>query len=370
MALLEDLAASVVTEIELRAPRPRVPGVQIAAAAGQPAGCATRRPACSTYPRSRWASIGADGRWLRVNPARWPSCVGTTSGSAHRLPGRRAHASRSTEGPTPRRSRLLLAGECASYASEKRCSGPAARRVWVVSTVTVVPVRTATLDRFHVALQDISDRKRAEQELRGREERYRLAAEATQDAVWDWDLLTDRLVWSEPEDGGFGYPRTPAGLSAAWWYERLHADDRERVVSGIHAAIARGATAWTDAYRFRRADGSYAHVQDRGAIVRDEAGDAVRMIGALDRRHRADAGGSARARAEPAARADRGRTRPRRGARAGGPVRRVARAASCWRRSWCSIPSARMLRLAAGPEPAGGAAGGARRSADRDRTRA
>ena len=63
--------------------------------------------------------------------------------------------------------------------------------------------------------------------------------------VWDWDLLTDRVAWDEPADGKFGYHRSGRSASAAWWYERLHADDRERVVSGIHAAIANGAASWS-----------------------------------------------------------------------------------------------------------------------------
>ena len=55
---------------------------------------------------------------------------------------------------------------------------------------------------------DIGDRKGAEVELRGREERFRLVAEATQDAVWDWDLLTDRITWDELGTmAAFGYPR-------------------------------------------------------------------------------------------------------------------------------------------------------------------
>ena len=279
IALLEDLAASVVTEIEIRAPRPRLPGVQIPPPPVKPP---VRDPAAGVFDVSAlpMGLIRADGRWLRVNPA-LAELVGTSPEALTDCPAD-ALTHPLDRGADAEGIRLLQAGECSSYASEKRLIRDGGETVWVVSTVTAVPDEDGTLDRFHVAMQDITDRKQAEQELRGREERYRIAAEASRHAVWDWDLLTDRLVWSEPEDGGFGYPRTPAGLSAAWWYERLHADDRERVVSGIHAAIARGATAWADAYRFRRADGGYAHVQDRGAIVRDEAGDAVRMIGALD----------------------------------------------------------------------------------------
>jgi PAS domain S-box-containing protein len=272
VALLQDLAASVVTEIEIRTLRslpagpPALPGPRQSAAAG--AFDATALP---------MGLIGADGRWLRVNHAlahlvgATPEALARCSADALTHP-----LDRSADAEA---MRLLLAGECASYTSEKRLL-QGERTFWTIATVTLLRA-AGEPDCFLLALQDITDRKRSEHELQAREERFRLAAEATQDAVWDWDLLTDRLEWGERAGGGFGYPETPSALSVSWWYQRIHADDRERVVSGIHAAIATGAKAWTDSYRFRRASGAYAQVQDRGAIVRDVAGDAVRMVGAM-----------------------------------------------------------------------------------------
>ena len=104
-------------------------------------------------------------------------------------------------------TRLLLAGECDSYTAEKRVLGAGDEPRWVLATVTALPVDPGMPPRYHVAFEDIGDRKRVEHELRGREERFRLAAEATQDAVWDWDLLTDRIAWDEP---GARHLRLPA----------------------------------------------------------------------------------------------------------------------------------------------------------------
>jgi len=272
LALLEDLAASVVTEIELRSVRPRPPGA---------AGAARPDPASAVFEASAlpMGIIVADGRWLRVNRA-LAELLGTTPEA---LAGCPAEAfTHPADRPADREAtRLLLAGECASYSAEKRLLREGEEPLWAVSTVTLLPNGDGTPAHLHVALQDITDRKQAELDLRMREERYRFVAETTQDAVWDWDLLTDRIVWGERGDGVFGANRHAFGTSAAWWYERVHADDRERVVGGMHEAIARGADSWTDEYRFRRADGGYARVRDRATIMRDEAGDAVRMVGAL-----------------------------------------------------------------------------------------
>jgi PAS domain S-box-containing protein len=260
VALLQDLAASVVTEIELRAPRqPRLAG-------GAPA---ARDPAARIFEASAlpMGLVLPDGRWLRANRA-LADLLGTTTEA---LAGRPAEA---FTHPADRAAdhealRLLLAGECGSYTAEKRLLREGEEPVWVIATVTQVPDESGAPSHLHVAFQDITERRRAEHELRFREERYRLVADSTQDAVWDWDLLTDRIVWGERVEGIFGYHRQNVGASPAWWYERLHADDRERVVTGIHAAIARGAGDWSDEYRFRRADGRYAHVRDSSTIFRD-----------------------------------------------------------------------------------------------------
>ena len=134
---------------------------------------------------------------------------------------------------------------------------------------------------------DVTERKEAEDALRRSEERYALAARATSNAIWDWDMITNRLAWNEGIYEVFGYARGTLDGSVKSWYEGIHPDDRDRVVSGIHAVIddageaPDGGHAWRDEYRFRRGDGTYATVTDRGYVARDASGRATRMIGAM-----------------------------------------------------------------------------------------
>ncbi|MFP5502723.1 MAG: PAS domain-containing protein [Candidatus Sericytochromatia bacterium] len=113
------------------------------------------------------------------------------------------------------------------------------------------------------------------------EERYHLVAKATNDAIWDWNLATDHVEWNDGVYTLFGYGRDEVSPNAGWWYETIHPDDRERVVQGIHLAQDQGEPVWTDEYRFRRADGTYAWVTDRGYCVFDESGRPQRMVGAI-----------------------------------------------------------------------------------------
>ena len=122
-------------------------------------------------------------------------------------------------------------------------------------------------------------RKQAEAALRESEARFQLVAEATSDVIWDWNLEKDRLWFSDAIERNFGYRQRE--VSHGWWLGRIEAEDRERVVKGLEAALQGGAQRWTDEYRFWCKDGSLATILDRANILRDERGEPVRMIGSM-----------------------------------------------------------------------------------------
>jgi PAS domain S-box-containing protein len=130
-------------------------------------------------------------------------------------------------------------------------------------------------------LRDITERKRAEDALRRSEERFRTVARATNDTVWDWDVLSGQIWWNEGMQLQFRFAPDEVAESLDWWAARLHPDDYDKVHAGIREALDGGEQFWWDEYRFRRGDDTYAYIFDRGYIVRDEDGRAVRMIGAM-----------------------------------------------------------------------------------------
>jgi len=134
---------------------------------------------------------------------------------------------------------------------------------------------------IEVYLRDITARKLADQRLRESEERFQIVALATNDAIWDWTLDDDGIWWNEGVRSLFGYGAAEVGPDIHWWFGHIHAEDRDRVVSAIRAVIDGEGTFWRDEYRFLRADGEYAEILDRGYVMRDASGRAVRMIGAM-----------------------------------------------------------------------------------------
>ncbi len=140
-----------------------------------------------------------------------------------------------------------------------------------------VRLLTSVADQIAIAIE----RKRHEVELRRSNERFKLVTRATSDAVWDWNLETNQLWWNEGFQKLFGYSADEANRTSKEWTARVHPEDAERVSLNIKRAIESGATNWTDEYRFRRRDGSYAFVVDRGYLVRDENGRSIRMLGSM-----------------------------------------------------------------------------------------
>ena len=127
----------------------------------------------------------------------------------------------------------------------------------------------------------VAEQDRARDALTAVEERYRLATLATNDAVWDWDFATNHVVWNAALEASYGHAPAEVEPTGEWWITHIHPDDRARVDASIHAAIDGGAESWSDEYRFRRADDSYAAIFDRGHVIRDADGRATRMIGAM-----------------------------------------------------------------------------------------
>lgn len=128
---------------------------------------------------------------------------------------------------------------------------------------------------------DVTERKRTEAALRESEERFEVVARATNDAIWDWDLVTN-IVWrNEGCQTLFGYVTDEIISHISWWYERIHPEDEQRVISGIHAVIDSGEAFWSDEYRFRRSDATYAYISDRAYVVHDARGKPIRMIGGM-----------------------------------------------------------------------------------------
>jgi PAS domain S-box-containing protein len=155
----------------------------------------------------------------------------------------------------------------ANYFEVPRSPGPVERMVAERTSRTVAAM--------------LSSRVADEAERLGNE-RYQLVSRATNDATWDLDIRTGHWVWGEGFRNRFGHDPGTEPATIASWQDHLHPDDSGRVMHGVRKVLrSPHLSSWEDEYRFIRADGSVAHVLDRGFVIRDDKGVAVRMVGAM-----------------------------------------------------------------------------------------
>lgn len=129
------------------------------------------------------------------------------------------------------------------------------------------------------ALIDITDRKQMEMSLRRSEERYALLASSTTDGIWDWDLGTDQVYFSPRWKAMIGFEDHELENHFSSWYEKVHPDDIKAVMADVADCLQNKKSLYENIYRMRHRDGSWRWILARGIVLRDEAGQAYRMIG-------------------------------------------------------------------------------------------
>jgi len=134
---------------------------------------------------------------------------------------------------------------------------------------------------FEGTVQDITGEKLLELSLEESNKRFNYVNKATFDAIWDWNLLTDESYWGEGFQTIFGYDLTSIQSEDHFWTNHVHPEDFEKISRGIKDVLEGNESNWRNEYRFQKADNNYANVLDRGIIIRDKAGKAIRMVGAI-----------------------------------------------------------------------------------------
>ncbi len=133
-----------------------------------------------------------------------------------------------------------------------------------------------------IKIKDEREKQLAAEKLRLSNERYELAAKATKDIIWDWDLENNQLSRDKGFEEILGRSLDHEAKFSTSWEEYIHPDDKEEVLKSIIAATTNpDEKFWQKEYRYTRDNGSIAFITDRGYIVRNAAKKAIRMVGAM-----------------------------------------------------------------------------------------
>lgn len=128
---------------------------------------------------------------------------------------------------------------------------------------------------------DITERKKAEEEQKKYNERFKLIANTTHDAIWECNLETNELWGNEMHQRLYGLKLSDPVPTAEHWKQRIHPDDRESVITNQEAVLCSDKDVWVSEYRFKMETGNYIIIYGRCYIVRNVAGKPIRMMGSM-----------------------------------------------------------------------------------------
>ncbi len=131
----------------------------------------------------------------------------------------------------------------------------------------------------NLVIRDISDRRQAENVLRESHLRYELVVAGAQGAIWDWDVVGQRVYFSPQWKALRGYAPDELSDSEVEWRSRIHPEDVARVLNAVQEHFEGRTPVFSEEYRVRCKDGSWKWIFDRGLALRDVAGRVVRMAG-------------------------------------------------------------------------------------------
>jgi diguanylate cyclase (GGDEF)-like protein/PAS domain S-box-containing protein len=131
------------------------------------------------------------------------------------------------------------------------------------------------------AVQDITEHKRIQRNLRKSELRFRAAAQVTNDGIWDWDIVAGTIWRSASIAALVGLDARALDETPDAWERLIHPDDRALVCASVAPALRGTAGEFQAEYRVRHVDGSDIYVLDKGCVLHGDGGEIVRIIGGI-----------------------------------------------------------------------------------------
>lgn len=112
-------------------------------------------------------------------------------------------------------------------------------------------------------------------------DRYEALGNATSDAIWDYDMKTEKVFYNDRLISTFGYTKEELNDNTNWWENNIHETDRDRVLKRMNHLLEGSKNTWEEEYLFRCKSGEYKIIYDRSYIIRDDNGNPIRLIGAM-----------------------------------------------------------------------------------------
>jgi PAS domain S-box-containing protein len=171
-------------------------------------------------------------------------------------------------------------GKQTSYRLEKRYIRKDGQVMWVTVNATAYRIPAQQRTGVLAIIEDITERKRAEDALRATKERLQQALLASKTGLWDWNTDTNEVFFSREWKSQLGYGEQDLANAFETWEALLHADDRERAMAYVQAYLKNPVGDYRQEFCLRHKDGSYRWIAAAASFVVEPDGRRVRLLGA------------------------------------------------------------------------------------------
>lgn len=168
----------------------------------------------------------------------------------------------------------------APYKLDHRIVRPDGTIRWVHHTGEVSFSENGKPEKVIGITQEVTEQKTIEEILREYNDRFEIVSKATNDAIWDWDIKKDIILWNHGIQTIFGYELNQIESTNTWWADKLHPADHERVLKELSDLFGKRESNWNSQYQYRCFNGEYKHVLDRAYVIYQDD-EPIRMIGAM-----------------------------------------------------------------------------------------
>ncbi len=178
--------------------------------------------------------------------------------------------------------RLAAANENKSYVNEKRLLCKDGTQVWITESISGIRSQDGKTISLVVVGIDITNRKTAEGALRDNEERYRIALEAGELATWDWNVLSNKVIWNEQHYRLFGINHKEDTIEPEYFLQFVYPEDITYVKNELIKVLG-DAGVYSAEFRIRRKDnGKLRWMSGYGRVTeRDTKGKPTRVSGVM-----------------------------------------------------------------------------------------
>ncbi|MDX1640307.1 MAG: PAS domain-containing protein [Balneolaceae bacterium] len=151
----------------------------------------------------------------------------------------------------------------------------------VKDTAVILRDKKGEVQRIIGAMVDRTQEIEYREALKHQSYRFEMIAKTTTDVLYEWNINTNEVWWSEGWQTRFGYSKDAVQQTYNWWKEIVHPDDQQKIIASTKEALKSNDDHWSANYRIKNGKGEFSYVRDRGYFLKDSEGNNEYMIGTI-----------------------------------------------------------------------------------------